>query len=89
MGVNNLTMPKIIDLLQELPEDIRERALRNWDRKFNEADDLRDAIKIMFYWGETPEGSEYWFYVANCDYSEARALLSPQIKTCPHCGMEI
>ena len=82
-------MPKIIDLLSELPEDIRERALRNWDREYEDADDLDEALIGLFHWNKTPEGGMYWHNVANGHYSEARALLSPQIKTCPHCGMEI
>ena len=82
-------MPKIIDLLQELPEDIRERALRNWDRLETDADNIRGAIKLLCVWRNTPEGAAYWYNVATGEYSEARALLSPQIKTCPHCGMEI
>lgn len=82
-------MPKIIDLLQELPEDIRERALRNGDRMHTEMNNLKDAILALCNWSETPEGWDFWCCVWEGNYSEARALLSPQIKTCPHCGMEI
>jgi hypothetical protein len=82
-------MPKIIDLLQELPQDIRERALRNWDRKDDEAIDISNAVYKMFDWEASPENYKYWIKVFYGKYSEARALLSPQIKTCPHCGMEI
>ena len=71
MGVeNNISkqrrMKTIREWLNELPEPIRSRAIRNTE---NESDTLLDTITdvnfknalwVAFIWSNTPEGHNYW-----------------------------
>lgn len=69
--------------LNELPEPIRTRALKNDDGEFTYKNDftLEDSLLKSFFWDETKEGEHYWRLVANGKYSEACALLGETLQT--------
>ena len=50
--------------LEELPEEIRDKAISNTKAALLEEnakdDSLKGAIAGAFIWGETPEGHKYW-----------------------------
>ena len=65
-------MKEGIEWLNELPQDIKEKALRNAnDDNINygnslkkEYNSLSDAIKGLFIWSQTSEGVDYWLNIA-------------------------
>lgn len=69
--------------LNELPEPIRTRALRNEDGDFTDkiVPTLQDAIKLYFLWQDTEEDTGYWVLVSDGNYSEACALLGETLQT--------
>jgi len=50
--------------LEELPEEIRDKAISNTKAALLEevavAKSLKEAVLGAFIWGETPEGHKYW-----------------------------
>lgn len=64
--------------LNELPEPIRTRAMKNEDGDFTNlviVDTLQEAINLSFFWKDTTEDIDYWGLVSDGNYSEACALL--------------
>jgi hypothetical protein len=55
------------ELLNELPEDVREAAIKNAEDEGEDIDRVNediqtptDALAAAFVWALTPEGDEYW-----------------------------
>lgn len=66
--------------LLDLPEDIRERAKVNFD-KADKKYYPGESLVSGFQWATTPEGTEFWDYVDDGDYADARALLLSDFET--------
>ena len=66
-----------LEWYQDLPEDIRERAVRNTEERYLrfKKESFRDAIYGGFTWLDSPEGQEFWMHVAQGQYDKARELL--------------
>jgi hypothetical protein len=62
-------MKTIREWYNELPEEVREKALANTaeDELDTMEPDLYNALAGMFWWEETPEGFLYWAEVAMRD----------------------
>lgn len=63
-------MKKIKEWLKELPEEHREKAIRNCEKDicytgYTYEDSLADALCEAFIWRSTIEGYEYWKNVYN------------------------
>jgi hypothetical protein len=59
-------MKTIREWLNELPEDVRDKAIANTSEellKFEESEDLRDALLAAFIWMPSNEGFDYWFKI--------------------------
>lgn len=71
------------DWLNELPEPIRTRALKNLDVNYANLirGTIEDALFLFCDWTETTEGSDYWYLVNICNYSKACALLGETLQT--------
>lgn len=71
------------DWLNELPEPIRTRAVRNENGEYTNriVYSLKEALQIAFYWIETEEGESYWLMGSYGNYSEACALLGETLQT--------
>lgn len=55
-------MKTIKEWFNDLPEDVREKALRNTDDLRLESTELslKSALIGAFAWEDTPEGGDYW-----------------------------
>lgn len=55
-------MKTIREWLEELPEPYRTQAINNTEKNRLLTHDvsLREAITVAFFWGNSPEGHEYW-----------------------------
>lgn len=58
-------MKTIKDWLQELPEDIKEKALLNYSTEDPSKEDdnydlMSEALFCAFVWSGTPEGHDFW-----------------------------
>lgn len=71
------------DWLNELPEPIRTRAVKNDDGDFtNEITaTLEDALSLFCDWSKTIEDTGYWVLVSDGRYSEACAILGETLQT--------
>ena len=70
--------------LNELPEPIRTRAVKNYDESFCEdkyAVSVNSAVNCAFNWDKSIEGNQYWANVYIGEYSEACALLGETLQT--------
>lgn len=74
----------ILEFLLELPEDIREMALRNYNPQYADTDPMfkREldrnvcwAVCYAFDWDKSREGCRFWGAVSDGFYAEARAIL--------------
>jgi hypothetical protein len=56
------TSKKIREWLNELPQEIKEKALANTSSAVADTDEpsLSEAIAASFSWGNSPEGHDYW-----------------------------
>ena len=69
-------MKQIIEWLQDLPEDIRERAVRQCSDPDEIVPSLKSAIASFTQWIGTKEDFEFWAEVWEANYDRARALLN-------------
>jgi hypothetical protein len=58
-------MKKIREWLNELPVEIRQRAIRNaekseWEALYNECSNDYAALNESFHWPKSPEGDDFW-----------------------------
>lgn len=60
-------MKTIEEWYNELPEDVREKAINNTSESLlKERDEsIEDALFGGFTWAETPEGHKYWENIKN------------------------
>jgi hypothetical protein len=78
-------MKTIREWLNDLPEDIRVRALRNTElerlewKHHNLEGALEGALARAFTWSDTSENHEFWSLVSQCRYAEARLKLPKTI----------
>lgn len=58
-------MKTIEQHLQELPEPVRDQALKNmwWEDKHNKYATQVQALQQAFNWSKSPEGYWYWYNV--------------------------
>lgn len=75
---NTNTMKTRLEWYQDLPEDIRERAVRNTKDidLSKKVSDFKIAILCGFVFEHTPEGHEFWMHVEDGQYDKARELLN-------------
>jgi len=73
----------ILEWLEALPDGYRERALRNFDPSYYNAEyssigGLSDSILEAFYWGGSPEGHEFWEAVYGWAYEDSELPQLPE-----------